>query len=83
MNKYKAISRNLKRKRLKARGCRNKVAYPTREAARIEGQDVYACPYGDHWHRSGAAATLAASLAKRKRPRILQRLPDGGRVTVV
>jgi hypothetical protein len=83
MNKYKGISQRLKRQRLKARGCRSKVAYPTREAARRKGQDVYACPYGDHYHVTGAAATLAATLAKRKRPRILRRLPDGGRVTVV
>jgi hypothetical protein len=70
MNKYSKISRRLKRKRLKARGCRDKIAYPTREAARQRGQDVYACPYGDHYHRTGAAATIANTLAKRKRVRV-------------
>lgn len=139
MNKYESISRKLKRKRQREKGCRNKVAYPTREAASKRGQDVYRCPYGAHYHRSGAAATLAATLANRKRkpcndcpwvrkdrahlldkvegvreaalagkvfmchaigghppctgvavwrkqqrkPKVLQRLPDGGRVTVV
>jgi hypothetical protein len=66
MNKYKKISRKLKRERLRDRGCRNKVAYQTRAAASKQGQDVYRCPYGAHYHRSGSAATLAATLAKRK-----------------
>jgi hypothetical protein len=67
MNKYKTISRKLKRKRLKARGCRDKVAYPTREAAKQPGQDVYHCRYGDHWHRTGTPATIANTLAKRRK----------------
>jgi hypothetical protein len=67
MNKYETISRKLKRKRLRDRGCRNKVRFATREEARKRGQDVYRCPYGAHYHRTGAAATLANTLAKRKR----------------
>jgi hypothetical protein len=67
MNKYSTISRKLKRKRLRDRGCRDKVAYPTRSEASKQGQDVYRCPYGAHYHRSGSAATLAAALARRNR----------------
>ena len=66
MNKYKTISRKLKRQRLKARGCLDKVAFPTREAACQQGQDVYRCRYGNHWHRTGAVATIANTLAKQR-----------------
>jgi len=65
MNKYLAESRASQRARRKRRMCDDKVRYPTAEAARQKGQDIYFCKHCRHWHRSGAVAQLAARLMRR------------------
>lgn len=67
-NKYAAQSRAAQRHRIMERGCKSKRAYPTREAAAAQkGNDVYQCKFCHQWHRTGAIAALANTMAKRNR----------------
>ncbi len=60
MNKFRAQSNAAQAARRKFRMCERKVGFPTAEAPRQPGQDIYRCKYCGQWHRTGQLAALLA-----------------------
>ncbi len=67
MNKYRAQSNAAQRARIRLRSCTLKRRYPTAEAARTTGNDIYHCDFCDGFHTTSAHHSLAAHLRRNRR----------------
>lgn len=65
-NRYAKESRKCQGQRRLNRACLSKKAFATADEARQPGQDIYRCRHCGQWHRTGAAAALAAVLGRRR-----------------
>ena len=64
MNKYKSLSRKLRKERAKEKMCLNKKAYETKEFAYQKGQESYNCKHCGKWHRSGKMTKFIVGVRK-------------------
>ena len=64
MNKYSAEAKAARRELHRQRSCEGKRRYGRREEAVAPNTTVYPCPHCGGWHRSSAAWTTAAELAR-------------------
>ncbi len=84
MNKYSAEAKAARRELHRQRSCEGKRRYGSRAEAVAPNTTVYPCPHCGGWHRSSAAWTTAAELARARRSMTRQiaklvNLPTGRR----